>query len=461
MQINDAFQRIVAGHAKLLAVFVVLPVLVIALLSLGHQTDYVASARIQASSSTNGSDTEADSVLNRVKGVATSTAVVGQAINAAHITGRSPVKVAAEVNVTRLGSSTVLDISVTDQRQNVATALATALAAQVVDFLTGPGSVRSGPLTDQLAASQQSLYAQRKALVASLAGARSTTQSAELTAELSTLDQQLADLSSTLRQLQVAAVTDSSATVISGAAPAKPTASKTNLDLVLAAFAGAVLGLIVASVLEVIRPRVSNARAYSRELDVPLLGRLDLARPHAVRTVLRHASAHANLHTLVLVSDSTADRLADVARVLTGDDDDAVPVPAASSNGVSSNGVSSNGVSSNGVSSNGVSSNGHGGPRASSAKRPEGSSTLTLTRQWAQSAVDLAPHATTTAPQVTTMAELDGNEVSDGRGLLVVVTPLVSYESLRRVADLSGATGWPVVGVLSARRRDVRRSSCR
>jgi capsular polysaccharide biosynthesis protein len=454
MQINDAFQRIVAGHAKLLAVFVVLPVLVIALLSLGHQTDYVASARIQASSSTNGSDTEADSVLNRVKGVATSTAVVGQAINAAHITGRSPVKVAAEVNVTRLGSSTVLDISVTDQRQNVATALATALAAQVVDFLTGPGSVRSGPLTDQLAASQQSLYAQRKALVASLAGARSTTQSAELTAELSTLDQQLADLSSTLRQLQVAAVTDSSATVISGAAPAKPTASKTNLDLVLAAFAGAVLGLIVASVLEVIRPRVSNARAYSRELDVPLLGRLDLARPHAVRTVLRHASAHANLHTLVLVSDSTADRLADVARVLTGDDDDAVPVPAASSNGVSSNGVSSNGVS-----SNGVSSNGHGGPRASSAKRPEGSSTLTLTRQWAQSAVDLAPHATTTAPQVTTMAELDGNEVSDGRGLLVVVTPLVSYESLRRVADLSGATGWPVVGVLSARRRDVRRSS--
>src|SRR6185312_15632912 len=108
-------------------------------------------------------------------------------------------------------------ISVTDRRQNVATALASALATAVVDFLTGPGSVRTGPLTDELTATQSSLYAQRKALVASLAALPAKTQSAELTAELSTLDQQLADVSATLRQLQVAAVTDSSATLISGA----------------------------------------------------------------------------------------------------------------------------------------------------------------------------------------------------------------------------------------------------
>ncbi len=105
MDINEAFRRIVAGHLRLITGFLLIPVLAVVALAGTSGHGYLASARIQAATTSIGSETEADALLNRVVGVATSTTIVDQALHTAKIANRSAADVAREVTVSRLGAS--------------------------------------------------------------------------------------------------------------------------------------------------------------------------------------------------------------------------------------------------------------------------------------------------------------------------------------------------------------------
>jgi capsular polysaccharide biosynthesis protein len=128
MEMNEAFRRIVVGHRRLLLIFALAPLLAVALITVSFHPGYAASARIQQSSVKVGSDTEADSVVNQVRGIATSTTAINQALTAAGVNDRRASDVAGEVTVTQFGASPVLDITVTDSRPEVATRVATTLA---------------------------------------------------------------------------------------------------------------------------------------------------------------------------------------------------------------------------------------------------------------------------------------------------------------------------------------------
>jgi capsular polysaccharide biosynthesis protein len=439
MELNEAFRRIVLGHLRLLVPFILLPALGTAWLAMSARTEYSASARIQASTATIGSDTEADSLLNRVRGVATSAAIVQNALNTAQVADRSASNIASEVTVSRLGSSPLFDIIVTDPNAAVAQHVSDALATGVLDFLTVDGSRQAQGLVNQLTSQQAQLVSQRKALLAQQAITPDPQARATVSAQLSTLDQQLSDLGSTLRQLQVTMATGSSASLVSPASVAKAIHSNVSTKVVLAVLSGLLAGLLVAAVLEVARPRVSNAVTYAREIGVPVLGRIDsVTSDHVVgagdvhvthraspETVLslRHAAYRSQAHTVVLVGEPDTTRAAELAATLAAQLTTTIEVKS-TSNGRADNARSAVAVS--GGTARATKTATRGRPRSVDTRTGVGQEPL----------------------RVVLLSDLAERAPSSDAAILVVVADRAPYRQFRGIQDLSAATGWPIIGAL-------------
>lgn len=476
MDMNEAFRRIVVGHRRLLLLFALAPLLVVAVLTATTHPSYVASARIQQSSTKVGSDTEADSVVNQVRGIATSTTAINQALQAAGVNDRTASDVAGEVTVTQFGASPVLDLAVTDRRPEVASRVATALARTVVDYLGGEQQRRVQGLISQMQAQQRQLYTQRQAVVSRLSATVDQARIATLSAQLTTLDQELSDLGSTVRQLQLPDATGGSAMLISPAATAQPVARRRVTDLSLALLAGLVAGLLVASVLEVLRPRVADPGSFARELGVPLLGTLTLPRrrararrrarqratgarrggqaapadaeheadpparvPLETALVVRRAAAREHAHTVVVVECGEPDQVEAVAAGLA----EALAAPRAAP---SSNGQVQPDLHRTRAGGEGYDVRGQTPP----GTEPGPATTTMLRDQQAEPSAD--------GLQVVRLGDDRALTNDAGRVLLVLDANLTSYAEVRRVTDLCAATGWPVIGVLGLRYRKGARS---
>lgn len=438
MELNEALRRIVIGHWMLIVALVVLPVVVVAGLHLSTVPTYSAAARVQASSTPPGSDTEADAVLSRVDGIATSSTVINQALAKAKITSRTTDQLVPEIAVNRLGSSAVFDISVTDRDPQIAVVLAGVLAQQTVAFLDGAGIQQPSALLGQLQAQQTTLRTQRTQLAANLALTKDSVQSANLSAQLASVDQELANVASSIQSLQSQALSDSSAAMISMPTKATKVPSTMSTDLGLAGLAGLIVALLIATILEVLRPRVADARAFARELDAPVLGRLTsrkeaeqaqvIARPE-VRVALSRAVDRHTVTMVVLTGPPKAGRLtalaADLRSGLAGRLPAETPLPSEPAS----------------------TGNGH----LPGLKGDLEARTVTLAPIRAVSAE--APTV-----RVLAMSEVDDGMRGQRVGLVAVVPDLTPYAEVRRFNDLLATTGWPLIGVLGDPVRVGRRS---
>ncbi|HET7659244.1 MAG TPA: hypothetical protein VFK66_02570 [Oryzihumus sp.] len=467
MEMNEAFRRIVVGHRWMLLLFAVAPLLVVAVLTASAHPAYVASARIQQSSAKVGSDTEADSVVNQVRGIATSTTAINQALQAAGVNDRRASDVAGEVTVTQFGASPVLDLSVTDSRPEVATRVATALARTVIDYLGGEQQRRVQAQISQMQGQQRQLYTQRQSVVDRLSATTDRAQTATLSATLTTLDQELSDLSSTIRQLQLPDATAGSAMLISPAVKAQQVSRRRVTDLTLALLAGLVAGLLVASVVEVLRPRVADPGSFARELGVPMLGQLTLPRrrgrrrrarqrgagghrgkvaaagaaheadppatvPLETALVLRRAASREHAHTIVVVEAGELDQVEAAAAGL----QDALAAPQAA-------------PSSNGWAEPDLHQARAGAERHDFRGQPAPGTeagTATTTRLRGQQA-----ELSSGGVQVVRLSDVRALTNDPGHVLLVLDANLTAYAEVRRVTDICAATGWPVIGVLGLR----------
>jgi len=442
MEVNEALRRIIPGHWVILLLDLILPVSVVGVMASHKPASYVSSARIQASSTPPGSDTEADSVLNRVKGIATSTSVVTRALSKVPGPTRSATLVAAsEVDVSRLGSSAVFDLSVTDNDPALAQALTEELTKTVVDFLNQSGIQHADALITDLQNRQQQAISKRQETAATLGVSKTPVVVADLTAQLGTLDQEISDLSTSLRQFQLSGATATTAALISDASPAKLVAPHVTTDLALALVAGLVGGLMISTLLEVVRPRVADAHAFARELGTPMLGPLlgsrrrttpesqdlDSVVPREVLVAVRGAAMRAGVGTLVMTGSVSPERMLSLVTGLEGQ-----------------------------LNSVSVSAGRHNGDRpplngdrstATFATGAKGS-----VRVMASSPVLAPPSRAHPRLDVVQLANLEDEPTTGPFGLVVVAGTLTPYSDLRRVSDLVAATGWPVIGVLAHRR---------
>jgi capsular polysaccharide biosynthesis protein len=431
MPVNEVFRRVLLGRWYAL----LLPVLlcvggVVAVEVVRAQPAYEATARIQASATPPSSTVEADSVLNRVTGVATSRDVVLGAMQDAAVTGRSPADVARKaITVTRIGSSAVFDLSVQDRDPRVARALTKAVAQRVVGFLTGPGGGSVVFLTNDLQSKLDAARTKRAEKNHELALAQTPGEKANLESVVAALDQEIASISATIGNVETARATASSATVVSDSGPAKPVPRHLATDIALAACLGLTLGLLLAALLELLSPRAADGEAVAERLGAPLLGTLrgpsHLRKGDAMSSTtllaLRRALARSGAKTLVVTGSCTDRQLEDLQRKLAGTLGEgarnpwAATVPSASRTSPSTQAGLLNGLG-------------------------DGPTTAVRTRE--------EEEAPTDASTLRVVGLEEADEDTTDAVLVYVARPLTPYRELADLKNLAAATGWPVLGVL-------------
>jgi capsular polysaccharide biosynthesis protein len=470
MDVNDVLVRVLRGHWRLFLVCLVVPLLAVGAFVMITPRDYQSSARLQGGTVLPGTDTEADALLNLIDGVATSPAVVNEALRENHL-HRDFRSTVANIDIARLGSSTVFDVTVTDARPQAAAGLAQTVAGSVVAYLNRIGSDRTTSLLEGIAKREQDLAARRQTTATQLALATDAVSRANLSAELAGLDQQLNDLDATARQVQLGATPGSSsgaATLISPAGPAQPAPRHLAADLGLAAVAGLVLGLLVVATVEMLRPRVAGARALARDLEAPLLGGLAVAARRRFRrsrgqvragpadfvvrvepdllVALGAAVERLGVDLVLLIGPAPVACLSGSATALRNrlherDDRSALNGRAPQTPPVGRHGaVAVQRTGAEGASPAGVDAD----PVVLLAERPalQRAGTIGERRPWR---ADIRPFDPT-----------DVGGWTANPGLLVLVPPLAPLREVRRIGDLAASTAWPLIGVVELRWRGPR-----
>jgi uncharacterized protein involved in exopolysaccharide biosynthesis len=281
VELNEAIQRIVVQHLLLITCFVVVGLAVAVGLQHNGHSGYTASARLVIDTPDPRSRTEAESIADTGKAIATSPSQVSAALAQIHVR-RDPSKVAAEdISVSSLGTSGVLQLSATDRDPQVAAALANALAAQVIATRL---RVTNGSLDRDLA----TVDAQLERLNRQIADLDSRIGSLGRTARRSAanlrtaLDERRAALEAEQVSLLSSSAQRPTASVISPAtAPTAANSSQWPAYVALGLILGLVLGVGAAGVMEMFKPTVVGGEAIARELDIPVLGALVSTPSHA------------------------------------------------------------------------------------------------------------------------------------------------------------------------------------
>jgi capsular polysaccharide biosynthesis protein len=344
MEVNEIGRRIFRRHWRLIALCVGLAVAAVLLVGLvgGAGATYTASARLLLDTQDPKSRAEATAIADWAKGVATSTGQVRIALRHAKIEDRSAAEIATNhVSVRALGTSAVLQLSVSDRNRYHAAKLTNALAERVIQervaFSNGQLQLAESKLQqqiDKLNSQIAALDVQLDSLAVQLARVGSAAQASALRSQHDGL-QQSRDLllqqrnGAETEQVSLAgsAVQRPKPSIISSATvPREADSSHLVSYLALGILLGLILGVGCAGMIELVRPTLVSGDAIARELGVPFLGSLPaepLARApralHALRARLRLAADTAEIETVGVVPVVEHVDLATLTGLLGGD----------------------------------------------------------------------------------------------------------------------------------------------
>jgi len=322
VEIDEIAARLSRQYWALMLLCMAAPLVFIALTVAKQPPMYAASARIVSGSNVPASNAQAQAIVSQIQGIATGKTAAASALTAAGVTRNVNNFVTSHISVSGLGGSQVVDLTVTDRNPRVAAALAKVLASEVVTSINSVG--RSGLSTTLQAIDQEIVrLSEQHGVVASQAAANPKDE--QLQSKLAGLNQVIANFSGDRSRLLIQASTQGLATVLDQpVVPQQPQSKALAQKLGLAGVLGLVVGILIASIAEVIRPTVPGARRVSRRLSAPTLGQLKSAEMHGEQTPnlenlavrLRLASNHADVSTLALIDVNGRYELADLAHSL-------------------------------------------------------------------------------------------------------------------------------------------------
>ena len=293
MELNDALRRIFGQHRALILCSLALGIVLAALMHMGDARTYTASTRFALDTDDPETQAESASIADTARAIATSPLQVKGAIARAGVPGRDPVNTAKNhVSIRALGSSGVLQLSVTDSSPRTAAAISNALAERVINARL---QVSSGQLKQVLGELSQRIIGVNRRLASldaeidsisgeeGLAIASGDSANAKELRDLLTKRDSLTQQRSVLESERVRALsTDGlrpAPSIISPAtAPRNPDPSQRLPDMILGGLLGLILGVGLAALIETLRPTFVGGEALARELDTPLIGTLSRSR---------------------------------------------------------------------------------------------------------------------------------------------------------------------------------------
>jgi capsular polysaccharide biosynthesis protein len=344
MELNELGRRLFRRHWRLIAACVAGSLAVVLLIGLvrGQGATYTASARLVLDTADPKSRTESTVVADTAKAIATSPAQVRLALQRAKITDRSAAEIAKhDVSIRALGTSAVLQLSVSDQNRYVAAAVANALADRVIQARL---AVSNGQLQQTLGNLQQriddlnsqiaALDAKTDLLAVQLAGVGTAAGASALRSQRDGLLQSrdlLIQQRSVAESERVSLLsTDAShpkpSIISSATVPGHADSSHLFSYLALGMLLGLILGIGCAGMIELFRPALVGGDAIARELRVPFLGALPdepLARApralHTIRARVRLAAETADIENVGVIPMVENVDLAPLTGLLGGD----------------------------------------------------------------------------------------------------------------------------------------------
>lgn len=289
MELNEAFRRIVGQHWRLLSACL-LTGMTLGLLFAPHGNEYSASARLVLDTPDPVARQQSEAIADTAKAIATSPSQVSRALRKAGVDRGDPAAFAKQhVSLVALGSSGVLQLSVTDRDRQVSASVANALASLVINTRLGVTNGQADRVFADL--DQRTVTLNRKIATADedlnllnvqIAEAATAREANALRAKHDAAQQSrdfLAQQRGVLESARVSLLSTSALrprpSVISAATPpAKAEPSPWLTYLILGALLGLILGIGAAGLIETIRPTLVGSETVAGELDAALLGTL-------------------------------------------------------------------------------------------------------------------------------------------------------------------------------------------
>jgi capsular polysaccharide biosynthesis protein len=274
LELNEVIGRIFVRHRRLILALFVVGLLAGFAVHLGEARLHAASARLVLDTTDPQDQSQSGVIADTTRAIATGPALIRSTLDKIGAR-RDPLLVSKEhVEVQALGSSGVVQLTVTDPDPQVAIDLANALARAViqtrVELTAGEAANIVRSIDKEVAELQRQLNTVEGQIQRSGTGTNNELLRRRdlLVQRVSQLQTERASVESTRALRPKAAILDEATP------PALPLPSRQIPDLVLGGLLGLLLGVGAAAAIESLRPTLVGRTAIARGLDAPVLAEL-------------------------------------------------------------------------------------------------------------------------------------------------------------------------------------------
>ena len=275
MELGEVIGRIFGRHKKLIAALILAGLLAGLAIHLDDAPQYSASARLVLDTSDPEDQAQSGVIADTTRAIASGPSLIRNALEKIGVRRDATELAKRHVRVQALGSSGVMQLSVTDSDPKVAVALANAIAAAVIrtrlQVTAGeaPTVVRS--LDQQLTRLQQEI----SDLDARIDQAGGAAGSGQLVRRREAIAQRMSQLESERASVETTRALRPRAAVLDPASPpAQQLPGRRLPDLVLGGLLGLLLGVGAAALVESLRPTLVGRTAIARGTEAPVLAEL-------------------------------------------------------------------------------------------------------------------------------------------------------------------------------------------
>lgn len=306
MTIEEMFRRIVRAHLGVILVCTLLPVAVAIGLHAGKPEPSLASVRVQVNSGAPRSSTEAEGNSSRVLALATTPTLLDAALKQAGAPRDVAEFAANHVAAQRLGESSIVELSVTDNDPVAAGKIVSALAERVATFMNNGDRAAFNDAKATLDKQVKDATVHRDKLADRLRGIADINARADLQTQIQAADQLLGQLTTQRATLAISDATRDLVVPIGSRPEISQVKSSLLPQAALALLLGLVLGVTAAAILETIRPRVAGVRALARLLQAPVLGK-STEEINSLRNTMALAARRQGVDAVVLMGADESD----------------------------------------------------------------------------------------------------------------------------------------------------------
>jgi capsular polysaccharide biosynthesis protein len=275
LELGEVIGRIFGRHRKLIAALILAGLLAGFAIHVDDAPQYSASARLVLDTSDPEDQAQSGVIADTTRAIASGPSLVRGAL--ARIGARRDATELArrQVRVQALGSSGVMQLSVTDTDPKVAVVLANAIAEAVIKARLQVTAGEAATVVRSLDQQLTRLQRQISDLDARIDRAGGAAGSGQLVRRREALDQRMSQLESERASVETTRALRPRAAVLDAASPpAQRLPGRRLPDLVLGGLLGLLLGVGAAALVESLRPTLVGRTAIARGTEAPVLAEL-------------------------------------------------------------------------------------------------------------------------------------------------------------------------------------------